>query len=96
MVDDLPHCPLSVGCVQFSGGALAAENKNKVNRGEFIIDHPTLINLSFEWFIDGDDSRNAQATGKVLPSSVRNRRATSVGLTRRSKPILKGHHFIKR
>jgi hypothetical protein len=28
--------------------------------GEFVIDHPTLINLGFEWFIQGDDNRTAQ------------------------------------
>ena len=28
--------------------------------GEFIVDHPTLINLGFEWLIQGDDNRNAQ------------------------------------
>ena len=38
----------------------AAENRNKVKPGEFIIDHPTLINLGFEWLIQGDDNRNAQ------------------------------------
>ncbi len=27
--------------------------------GEFLVDPPTLINLGFEWFIDGDDNRNA-------------------------------------
>ena len=40
--------------------ARAAENINKVKPREFIIDHPTLINLGFEWLIDGDDNRNAQ------------------------------------
>ena len=25
-----------------------------------IVDHPTLINLGFEWVIEGDDNRNAQ------------------------------------
>jgi hypothetical protein len=38
----------------------AAEDSNKVRPGEFIIDHPTLINLGFEWLIEGDDNRNAQ------------------------------------
>src|SRR5882724_2327375 len=38
----------------------AAENGNKVKPGEFIIDHPTLINLGFEWLIQGDDNRNSQ------------------------------------
>src|SRR5882724_3865905 len=38
----------------------AAENGNKVKPGEFVIDHPTLINLGFEWLIQGDDNRNAK------------------------------------
>src|SRR5450432_2637267 len=41
-------------------GAAAAGDSNKVRPGEFIIDHPTLINLGFEWLIEGDDNRNAQ------------------------------------
>ena len=36
--------------------ALAA---NPTRTGEFLVDPPTLINLGFEWFIDGDDNRNA-------------------------------------
>ena len=44
----------------FHGSAIAAENGNKVKPGELIIDHPTLINLGFEWLIEGDDNRNAQ------------------------------------
>src|SRR6185295_13150743 len=35
-------------------------NGNKIRPGEFIIDHPTLINLGFEWLIQGDDNRNAR------------------------------------
>src|SRR4029077_3508039 len=31
----------------------------KVRPGEFVVDHPTLINLGFEWVIEGDDNRNA-------------------------------------
>jgi len=27
--------------------------------GELVIDPPTLINLGFEWLIEGDDDRNA-------------------------------------
>src|SRR5215472_7673216 len=38
----------------------AADDANKVRPGEFIVDHPTLINLGFEWVIEGDDNRNAQ------------------------------------
>ena len=31
----------------------------RVTPGEFVIEHPTLINLGFEWHIDGDANRNA-------------------------------------
>src|SRR5437899_894229 len=44
----------------FRDSARAAENGDKVKPGEFIIDHPTLINLGFEWLIQGDDNRNAR------------------------------------
>src|SRR5437660_9917378 len=37
----------------------AAEKEIKVKAGELVIDHPTLINLGFEWVIQGDDNRNA-------------------------------------
>jgi hypothetical protein len=40
-------------------GRLTAAAANAVSAGEFIVDPPTLINLGFEWFIDGDDNRNA-------------------------------------
>jgi hypothetical protein len=28
--------------------------------GEFVVEHPTLINLGFEWHITGDSNRNAR------------------------------------
>jgi len=53
-------------CVAVGAGVLlaaplvfAAPTDLKVTPGEFIIDHPTLINLGFEWVIDGDANRNA-------------------------------------
>src|SRR6188508_1930880 len=39
--------------------AAAALNPNAVVPGEFVIEPATLINLGFEWFIQGDDNRNA-------------------------------------
>ena len=33
--------------------------ENKSYSGEFIIEPPTLMSLGFEWYIDGDDNRNA-------------------------------------
>ena len=37
----------------------AAPGDAAVTPGEFVVDHPTLINLGFEWHIDGDANRNA-------------------------------------
>jgi len=37
---------------------LATSSSTKLTLGEFLIDPPTLINLGFEWFVDGDDNRN--------------------------------------
>jgi hypothetical protein len=37
----------------------AAQNPNRVSPVEFVIDPPTLINLGFEWFVLGDENRNA-------------------------------------
>jgi len=38
----------------------AAPPAVKTRPGEFVVDHPTLINLGFEWMIQGDDNRNAR------------------------------------
>ena len=52
--------PLLFGLLGICRSAAAATDANKVRPGEFIIDHPTLINLGFEWLIQGDDNRNAE------------------------------------
>jgi hypothetical protein len=49
---------LLLGLFAFEAAAYAAGNQ-KVRPGELVIDPPTLINLGFEWMIDGDDNRNA-------------------------------------
>ena len=33
--------------------------QDKVQPGKFIVEPPTLQNLGFEWYLDGDDNRNA-------------------------------------
>src|SRR4051812_25552007 len=38
----------------------AADVTSKATPGELYIEHPTLINLGFEWPIAGDDNRNAK------------------------------------
>src|SRR5262245_20529747 len=49
----------AVVAVLSMSGAPRAADTNAVTAGEFLVDPPTLINLGFEWFIDGDDNRNA-------------------------------------
>ena len=47
------------GAAQGPRGGGAQTDPNAVTAGEFLIDPPTLINLGFEWFIQGDENRNA-------------------------------------
>ena len=58
----------SIACALFAGlfavcavqAAPPNHVMNKVKAGELVIDPPTLINLGFEWVIQGDDNRNAR------------------------------------
>ena len=53
-------CVVTAGCLILVGASrLGAAAENKVTPGEFVVEPATLINLGFEWFIDGDDNRNA-------------------------------------
>jgi hypothetical protein len=47
------------GIASLSAPLVAAPGDAQVTPGELVIDHPTLINLGFEWIIDGDANRNA-------------------------------------
>jgi hypothetical protein len=40
---------------------------SRLTLGELIVDPPTLINLGFEWLIDGDDNRNAAVAVSFRP-----------------------------
>ncbi len=57
--------PVAVLCVSLLAAASghdrvsAAATDTKVTPGELVVDPPTLINLGFEWLIDGDANRNA-------------------------------------
>jgi hypothetical protein len=44
---------------------------NTVTPGEFVIEPPTLQNLGFEWFIDGDVNRNATVEVSYRPQGSR-------------------------
>jgi Right handed beta helix region len=39
--------------------ALGADAENSTVTGKFVVEHPTLLNLGFEWEIRGDANRNA-------------------------------------
>jgi hypothetical protein len=40
-------------------GTASAAGDNAVTPGRFVVEPPTLINLGFEWYIDGDANHNA-------------------------------------
>src|ERR1051325_4550124 len=52
-------CAVGVGSFIKESTVTAASPADATTVAEFIVDPPTLINLGFEWFIKGDDNRNA-------------------------------------
>jgi len=48
-----------VGTVPAAGRGTAPDDL-QVTPVEFVVEHPTLINLGFEWHINGDANRNAR------------------------------------
>src|SRR5215471_12243992 len=53
-------CALSLVC-----SPLSAQNATKA--GGFHVEHPTLLNLGFEWAIEGDANRNAAVAVQFRP-----------------------------
>jgi hypothetical protein len=49
--------PRIFACLLLS--ALGAYGQNGTLAGKFVVEHPTLLNLGFEWAISGDANRNA-------------------------------------
>ena len=49
--------------------------ENRTRPGELLIDPSTLINLGFEWMIEGDDNRSANV--EVVPQARRDAVETS-------------------
>jgi hypothetical protein len=47
--------------------AVAAYAQNSTQAGRFVVEHPTLLNLGFEWAISGDANRNATVTVQFRP-----------------------------
>ena len=54
-----PCLALLLSAVAVSRTLDAAPGDTTVTPGEFVVEHPTLLNLGFEWHIDGDGNRNA-------------------------------------
>jgi hypothetical protein len=54
-------CALLLAALAQSAFPLRAQpaSENTVTAGDFVVDPPTLINLGFEWLIDGDANRSA-------------------------------------
>src|SRR5690349_18179876 len=47
--------------------ASAFAQSNATQAGKFVVEHPTLLNLGFEWPITGDANRNATVTVQFRP-----------------------------
>src|SRR5918992_4766678 len=48
--------------------ASAAAAQNSTQAGQFVVEHPTLLNLGFEWAITGDANRNATVAVQFRPA----------------------------
>jgi hypothetical protein len=46
--------------VSFLLAAAGVSAQNATQAGRFFVDHPTLLNIGFEWSITGDANRNAK------------------------------------
>jgi hypothetical protein len=59
----LIRCAGALAAFLAAGAAVAQpaqrQGTNGVTAGELVVEPPTLINLGFEWWIEGDDNRNA-------------------------------------
>jgi hypothetical protein len=55
------HKLIRILCLAFLVcGTISAQNATVA--GKFTVEHPTLLNLGFEWPITGDANRNAKVT----------------------------------
>jgi len=85
------RCRIATTCLAVLLGSIGSAHQAPpavtapgVTPGEFIVDPPTLINLGFEWLIDGDANRNAKV-------DVSYRKAGS-GAWRAGMPLLRLQH----
>ena len=64
----------------------AAFAQDRVVPGRFVIDPPTLENLGFRWYIEGDDNRNASVAVSYRKRGERT--------WRQSLPLLRVHREV--
>ena len=55
-------------CCLFVSAIAATASTNGTQAGRFVVEHPTLLNLGFEWSITGDANRNAQVSVEYRPA----------------------------
>ena len=67
-------------------GATPGARMNKIRAGRFLVDPPTLENLGFRWYVEGDSNRNARV-------EVAFRRAGDTEW-KDALPMLRVHHEI--
>ena len=65
--------------ILFTHVTIAADNTNSVTAGELVLEPPTLISLGLEWYIEGDDDRDAMV-------EVAYRKSGETTLARRPAP----------
>jgi len=60
------HVPARFAAIFISAAALLPA-QNATEAGRFHVEHPTLLNLGFEWSIEGDANRNATVEVRFRP-----------------------------
>ncbi len=50
--------------------ACTLQAQNATTPGGFQVEHPTLLNLGFDWRIEGDENRNAKVTVRFRPEAA--------------------------
>ncbi|MCL6543636.1 MAG: hypothetical protein K6T61_00280 [Bryobacteraceae bacterium] len=63
------------------GAACTLHSQDSTTPGRFVVEHPTLHNLGFEWWISGDENRNAQVNVQF--------RAVGESVWRNALPLLR-------
>lgn len=88
MINRSGHLPVSISALFFTAllslPAINALAANDTTAGELVVEPPTLISLGFEWYIEGDDNRDASV---ALAYRKVGERAWQEGL-----PLLRVHH----